>query len=79
MNKDSEVMEYFPTILSDFETDEFYKKIQDEFKEYGYGLYAVETKDKQEFIGFIGFHWATFSSDFTPCIEIGWRLKKEAW
>lgn len=79
MNKDSEVMEYFPTILSDFETDEFYKKIQDEFKEYGYGLYAVETKDKQEFIGFIRFHWATFSSDFTPCIEIGWRLKKEAW
>lgn len=30
-------------------------------------------------IGFIGFHIATFEADFTPCIEIGWRLKRDAW
>src|SRR5699024_12133542 len=45
----------------------------------GFGLYAVEEKTNNEFIGFIGFHRATFEADFTPCIEIGWRLKKEAW
>lgn len=39
----------------------------------------MEVKATNEFIGFIGFHTATFESDFTPCIEIGWRLKKEAW
>ncbi|MDF2587620.1 MAG: hypothetical protein K0S41_1461 [Anaerocolumna sp.] len=79
MNKDTKVMEYFTKTLTDLETDRFYNIIQDEFKNYGYGLYAVETKHNNDFIGFIGFHWANFKSQFTPCIEIGWRLKQEAW
>lgn len=79
MNKDSKVMEFFPNVLSETQTELLFKTIQEEFKQFGYGLYAVETKDYSEFIGFIGFHWATFESNFTPCIEIGWRLKKEVW
>ena len=79
MNKDSRVMKYFTKMLTEEETDSFYNIIQDEFSKYGYGLYAVETKHNNEFIGFIGFHWANFNSKFTPCIEIGWRLKYDAW
>ena len=79
MNSDSQVMEYFRNTLSYAETDSFHQKIQDEFKEYEYGLYAVEIKDANEFIGFIGFHWAMIQLDFAPFLEIGWRLKKEAW
>jgi ribosomal-protein-alanine N-acetyltransferase len=79
MNHDPQVMEYFCNILSDDETDLVYQRIKAEFKQYGYGLYAVEIKDTNEFIGFIGFHWATLQVEFAPCIEIGWRLKKEAW
>ncbi len=79
LNADEEVMRYFPAILSSEETNAFYEAIQSEIKECGFGLYAVEVKDSNEFIGFIGFHRATFQADFTPCIEIGWRLKKEAW
>lgn len=79
MNKDTRVMKYFTKTLTEEETDRFYNIIQDEFKNYGYGLYAVETRHNNDFIGFIGFHWASFNSHFTPCIEIGWRLKYEAW
>lgn len=79
MNKDIRVMKYFTKILTDEETDSFYNIIQDEFRNYGYGLYAIETKHNNDFIGFIGFHWANFISEFTPCIEIGWRLKYDAW
>lgn len=79
MNKDEDVMRYFPKTLSADETLAFYQTIQAEFDEYGYGLYAVEEKETRDFIGFIGFHHATFDASFTPCIEIGWRLKKEAW
>lgn len=79
MNADEEVMKFFPKTLSKEESDAFAKAIIAEIKEYGFGLYAVEVKETNEFIGFIGFHRATFESDFTPCIEIGWRLKKEAW
>lgn len=79
MNKDLNVMKYFPKILTEQETDLFYNRIQDEFSDLGYGLYAVETKYNNEFIGFIGFHTATFNASFTPCVEIGWRLKYKAW
>ncbi|MEV2354477.1 GNAT family N-acetyltransferase [Paenibacillus larvae] len=82
LNADEKVMRYFPKTLSIEETNVFYKSIISEFKECGFGLYAVKAKENKEFIGFIGFigfHRATFEADFTPCIEIGWRLKKEAW
>lgn len=79
MNKDIRVMEYFPNRLTDEESDTFYHRIQDEFKNFRYGLYAVEAKLNSEFIGFIGFHRATFDAAFTPCVEIGWRLKYDAW
>ncbi|GGH19939.1 GNAT family N-acetyltransferase [Paenibacillus segetis] len=79
LNADEQVMKYFPKTLSAEETNLFYKSIQSEFNECGFGLYAVEVKENKDFIGFIGFHRATFEADFTPCIEIGWRLKKDAW
>ncbi|NMM54832.1 GNAT family N-acetyltransferase [Paenibacillus aquistagni] len=79
MNADEDVMRYFPKPLSDEETMQFYTSIISEFKQCGFGLYAVEQKETNDFIGFIGFHQAAFEADFTPCIEIGWRLKKEAW
>lgn len=79
MNADEEVMKFFPKTLSKQESDAFAQAIIAEIKEFGFGLYAVEVKETSEFIGFIGFHRATFESDFTPCVEIGWRLKKEEW
>ncbi|SHM73616.1 GNAT family N-acetyltransferase [Gracilibacillus kekensis] len=79
LNADEKVMRYFPKTLSNKKTYEFYRSIISEFSECGFGLYAVEVKETKEFIGFIGFHRATFKADFTPCVEIGWRLKKEAW
>ncbi len=54
-------------------------RIQEEFRQYGYGLFAVEIKNANEFIGFIGFHWSRIDLGFGPFPEIGWRLKKEAW
>lgn len=74
MNKDEQVMRYFPAILSDEETIAFYKRIQDEFNKMGWGLYAVEIKSTEEFIGYVGLHEIGFDADFTPGVEIGWRL-----
>ncbi|MEA3178556.1 MAG: hypothetical protein QOI59_2079 [Gammaproteobacteria bacterium] len=31
------------------------------------------------FIGFVGLWVPSFTSHFTPCVEIGWRLAKEHW
>ena len=79
MNADTTVMRFFPATQNVEETRAFYDSIQQEFSEYGYGLYAVEEKDSGYFIGYIGFHWSRFDMDFCPCIEIGWRLGKQYW
>lgn len=74
MNKDRVVMRFFPSTLSDAETERLYNLIQQEFNRNGWGLYAVEIKSTGEFIGYVGLHEIGFEADFTPGVEIGWRL-----
>lgn len=74
MNKDERVMRYFPTTLSEKETQSFFSRIQSEFDRNGWGLYAVELKSTGEFLGYVGLHEIGFDADFTPGVEIGWRL-----
>lgn len=79
MNMDLEVMEFFPRILTKVESNNLVEKIKLMFAEYNYGLYAVDRLDSNEFMGFIGFWHPNFESEFTPCIEIGWRIKRQEW
>ena len=79
MNKDPEVMRFFPAAQSDEETRQQLTRIKQHFADHGYGLYAAERSDTGAFIGYIGFAHPRFNSFFTPCVEIGWRLSKENW
>lgn len=79
LNSDDKVMEYFLKKLSYKETIDLYNKIQEEFIAYGFGAYAVEEKDSGVFIGIVGLHNVTFEIDFTPAVEILWRLLPEFW
>lgn len=79
MNSDPTVMKHFPGLLTKDESDELAKKIIQELHTKEYGLWALERKDTQEFIGFTGLHHQDFEASFTPCIEIGWRLCRSAW
>jgi len=44
-----------------------------------YPEWAVEVSGIANVIGAIGFAMDTFESDFTPCVEIGWRFAPEYW
>lgn len=79
MNTDSEVLEFLHPPLTAEQSDSFVNIIEDELRSKGWGLWAVETIEDRNFIGFIGFHHAQFEAPFTPCVEIGWRLKKVVW
>jgi ribosomal-protein-alanine N-acetyltransferase len=79
MNKDPVVMEYFPRLMTAAETAEMVERIDSFFDQHGYGLYAMDLRSTGEFLGYTGFAQPSFESWFTPCVEIGWRLKKEAW
>jgi RimJ/RimL family protein N-acetyltransferase len=79
MNEDPEVMRYFPRPMTAEESKVFISRIEKFFHEHGYGLFALEVKATGEFIGYTGFAEPRFEAWFTPCTEIGWRLKREAW
>ncbi|WP_295729005.1 GNAT family N-acetyltransferase [uncultured Muribaculum sp.] len=79
INRDKDVMEYLPKCLSLEETEQFYNRIIAEHDSYGYGLYAVEAKSDGSFIGYVGFHHFDFDAEFSPGVEIGWRLARKFW
>jgi RimJ/RimL family protein N-acetyltransferase len=79
MNADPRVMEFFPSLLTATETAEMIQRIQTHIKTNGFGFWAVELKDSNEFIGFTGLAIPRFQAAFTPCVEIGWRLAAEYW
>lgn len=72
-------MEFFLNPLTHEQSREFYREIQAEFAECGFGAYAVERKAEGDFIGFVGLHRIAFDVDFAPGVEIAWRLLPEVW
>ena len=53
--------------------------MQNQFTENGFCYFPVDDLETDRFIGFIGFSLQKFESDFTPCVDIGWRISKNYW
>jgi RimJ/RimL family protein N-acetyltransferase len=79
MNADPRVMEFFPRPLSLDESNQLVDRIEAHFEEHSFGPYAAELAEDHSFIGYIGLAVPEFSSHFTPCVEIGWRLAAAQW
>lgn len=79
INSDENVMRFFPSTKTKKETEDFINKMQHEYQKNGFCYFAVEILDTNEFIGFIGLSEQIFISDFTPAIDIGWRLHPDFW
>jgi len=79
INKDPQVMKFFPGLQSQERTRQFVKRMKEQFQAKGFCYFAVEELSTNEFIGFIGLSVQNFESDFTPCIDIGWRLHPGKW
>lgn len=79
INADPKVMEFFPAVQSKAQTVEFVERMKNQFAEKGFCYFAVDKLEDGMFIGFIGLSEQTFESDFTPCVDIGWRLNTGAW
>jgi ribosomal-protein-alanine N-acetyltransferase len=79
MNADLDVMRHFPSTLRTEQSDEMVDRHMQHWSERGYGLWAVQRLDNDEFIGFVGLHAPSFQAHFTPCVEVGWRLAHAHW
>lgn len=79
MNADPKVLEHFPALLTQTQSDALANRCMSHVEKHGWGLWAVELLDNAEFIGFIGLADVSFSAAFTPATEIGWRLSHKHW
>lgn len=77
MNADAEVMRYFPRTLTWDESRESFARQRGLIETRGWGLWVVEVDGA--FAGFTGLAEPRFTAPFTPCVEIGWRLRREFW
>jgi RimJ/RimL family protein N-acetyltransferase len=79
LNADPEVMRHFPAPMSREESDALADAVAGGIERDGWGWWALEVRESGAFIGFTGLSRVTFDAGFTPAVEIGWRLAREAW
>ncbi len=79
INADPHVMEFFPNRLSRFESQEYMDRINAKIQQQGFGFWAAENLFNQQLMGFVGLTQVSCSTDFTPAVEIGWRLGVDYW
>ncbi len=79
MNADPEVMRHIGEPLTREQSDAFLGRIQRQFDEAGFGLWAVEVRETGALAGFTGLAILGHSAPTTDAVEVGWRLGREAW
>jgi RimJ/RimL family protein N-acetyltransferase len=79
LNADPEVMRHFPAPLTRAESEAMAASVRATIALHGWGLWAVEVLGGAAFIGFVGLNRVRFEADFTPAIEVGWRLARPYW
>jgi len=79
LNADPEVMEHFPEALDRAASDALATRADRRFVEQGFGLWAVEVRATGAFVGFTGLSSPDWDAPFTPAVEVGWRLARDAW
>jgi ribosomal-protein-alanine N-acetyltransferase len=79
LNADPAVMTHFPAPLTAAESDALVDRIEAGFERDGFGLWALQIRSTADFAGFTGLARPAFEAHFTPAVEVGWRLAREAW
>lgn len=79
INSDEKVMEFFPGLPTISQTTEFVERMKKQFEDNKFCYFAVEKLEDNKFIGFIGLCEQSYNAEFTPCIDIGWRITSKEW
>ncbi|GGE20533.1 acetyltransferase [Polymorphobacter glacialis] len=80
MGRDPAVMEHLGPLQSQADTDAGIARLSAIAAEHGHTFWAIERRDDQQFLGFCGLKIAPENiPDIEGAIEIGWRLRADAW
>jgi len=74
INGDPESMRYFAATMNRAESDAWAARMRVHFAEHGWGLWVVEEAATGDFVGVVGLMTIPWQADFTPAVEIGWRI-----
>ena len=72
-------MQFFPSTQTKKQTESFIIKMQNQYVKKGCCYFAINLLETKKCIGFIGLSEQIYESDFTPAIDIGWRLHPNFW
>jgi RimJ/RimL family protein N-acetyltransferase len=82
LNADAEVMRWVAPNrpLRPDESAVLLERVEDHWREHGYGLWAVEPRAGDAgCIGFAGLAIPSFLPEVLPAVEVGWRLDRAWW
>jgi RimJ/RimL family protein N-acetyltransferase len=77
MNGDPLVMEHLQGPMSRERSDDFVDRIEANWDEHGWGLWAVEVVGGPPFVGYVGLWPAGYVE--AGMVEVGWRLARAHW
>ena len=79
LNADPAVTRYLGRKRDRAASDALIESIREHWTVNGFGLWAVERREDGRFLGFTGPSRPSFEAHFTPAVEVGWRLARDAW
>lgn len=79
MNADAEVRKFFPSVHTRADAEGEAGRIRAGIAQRGWGMWALEVPGVEAFVGFVGLNAPGFPAPWQPAVEIGWRLKRDAW
>lgn len=79
MNADPAVMEHLPAPLTRAESDALIDRARLEAARRGFGLQAVQERATNELVGMVGLWVPEWDAEFTPAVEVAWRLRRASW
>ncbi len=79
LNNDPRVMQHFPKCLHLNECRALMGRINNSIDQHGFGFWAAENLESGQLMGMVGLNRVSFAAEFTPAVEIGWRLAFPFW
>lgn len=81
MNADPEVRRFFSSVSTQEQALAEAARARENLAQRGWGMWALEVPGVGTggFAGFVGLNVPGFEAPFMPVVEMGWRLRREAW
>ena len=74
MNGDPVAMRHFDAPLDHAASNAWAARLQAHIDQHGWGFWAVERRAEPGCIGAVGLMHIPWQAEFTPAVEIGWRI-----